>query len=150
MLETDSPLLLTKRYGATVFDRFQNTMRLLQKFWLETLSRKDDNDDISLVKKFIHYISQAFLVGNSWYSIFKEENYAGTIKTIENFASPDIYQLSGAINNNYKTCLALSEMQEMLAFFPEPFTLFPINPFGIVEYNSVISALNPTLCNNHP
>ena len=89
-------------------------------------------------------------MGNSWYSIFKEENYAGTIKTIENFASQDIYELSGAINNNYKTCLALSEMQEMLVFYPEPFTLFPINPFGIVEYHSVISTLNPTLCNNHP
>lgn len=42
--------------------------------------------------------------------IFKDENYAGTVKTIDNFASRDIYELAGTMNNNYKTCLALSEM----------------------------------------
>ena len=57
VLEADSPLLLTKRYGATVFDRFEHTMKLLQKFWLETLNLKDDDDDIALVKKFLHFIS---------------------------------------------------------------------------------------------
>ena len=57
VLEAESPLLLTKRYGATIFDRFENIMRFLQKFWLDTLSLKDDDDDIALVKKFIHFIS---------------------------------------------------------------------------------------------
>jgi hypothetical protein len=48
------------------------------------------------------------------YIIFKEENYAGLIKTLDNFSLKNIYEDSGNLNNNYKTCMALSEMQELL------------------------------------
>ncbi len=55
-------------------------------------------------------ISQSFAIGNSWFVIFKDENYAGKIKTIENFADRDVYEQAGELNMNYKTCMALAEM----------------------------------------
>lgn len=102
------------------------------------------------MKEFIVHVSYSFAVGNSWYMIFKDENFAGTIKTIDNYVSKDIYELAGTINNNYKTCLALSEMQELLAFFPSPNLLRPINSFPLTDYTPPISQLNIKLCKKHP
>jgi len=37
-------------------------------------------------------IGSSLLVGNSWFTLFKEENFAGTIKTSLNIGERDIYE----------------------------------------------------------
>jgi len=54
------------------------------------------------------------MVGNSWYSLFKEENFAGTIKSSLNIGERDIYERAGSCNANYQTCSVLVEMEEIL------------------------------------
>ena len=46
------------------------------------------------------------------YIIFKEENYAGLVHTKDNL-NDKTYDDAERFNNNYKTCMAMSEMQEM-------------------------------------
>ena len=44
-------------------------------------------------------INYTLTVGNSWPTIFKDENYAGTIKNMNNYADKDIYIDAGYLNN---------------------------------------------------
>lgn len=45
VLETDSPLLLAKKHGATLYDRFKEVMFTVQNFWLNSLSLKDTDNE---------------------------------------------------------------------------------------------------------
>jgi len=49
---------------------------------------------LRLSRHFLSAIGSSLLVGNSWYALFKEENFAGTIRTSLNLGARDIYQKS--------------------------------------------------------